>query len=96
MTDIIKTEKTSTEIKTESDPLASVHQNVIGSHDDDEISAAENVDKEITNGVLPVKVEHPLPSEDLEKLNIKKENPKEENSKKVAIPEVFKNFQVIS
>ncbi len=95
MTDIIKTDKSFTEIKTESDPSASVHQSVIGSHDNDKISAAENVAKERADEVLPFKVEQPLTSKDLEKLNIKKDDSQEENIVTVINSEVCKIFQVI-
>jgi hypothetical protein len=95
MTDIIKTEKTSIEIKTESDPSASVHQSVIESHDNDRISAAENVAKERADEVLPDKVEQPLASEDLEKLIIKKDDSQEENTETVINSEVCKIFQVL-
>ncbi|XP_046442385.1 RNA pseudouridylate synthase domain-containing protein 2-like isoform X6 [Daphnia pulex] len=88
MTDTIKTENTSIEIKTESDPSASVHQSVIESHDNDRISAAENVSKEKADEVLPVKVEQPLASEDLEKLIIKKDDSQEENTETVINSEV--------
>jgi hypothetical protein len=68
---------------------------VIESHDNDRISAAENVSKEKADEVLPVKVEQPLASEDLEKLIIKKDDSQEENTETVINSEVCKIFQVL-
>lgn len=90
MTDIIiKTEKTP--IETDFDPSASVNKPVMGSHDNEPTPAVENVAKETSHGVLPVKVEQPLTSEDLEKLNVKKELSQDEKAE-IINPEVFNIF----
>ena len=93
MTDIIKTEKNS-EIKTEPDHLANINLSVMGSHNNERVPAAENLAEEITREVLPVKVEQPFTSEDLEKLSVKKEDSQEDDTRIVNNPEVL-TFKIL-